>query len=275
MADEPCDWPVSYAACQAGGEVFETPEDQATFEKMAATYLWNWTDRQFTLCETTIRPCRSFCNEAWSAFDAAMGLGSWQWTAFGSSAWTPVMIAGKWRNLYCGGCGGLDCSCGAVPHINLPGPVDSVTEVQIDGEVVPSSTYRLEGSMLIRENGLDWPDCQDLALPLGQEGTWGVTYMRGKPVPKGGQIAAGVLATELYKAACNDASCKLPQRVQTITRQGVTMAMLDSFEDSVDKGYTGIWVIDSWLSSVNSPKQPSVVQSPDYNYYGGRGKVGR
>lgn len=272
---EPCEWPVSYAACQAGGEVFSTPEDQATFEEMAATYLWNWTDRRFTLCETTIRPCRAYCNEGWSAFDTAMGFGHWPGTTLGPAAWVPVLVGGNWFNLYCGSCGGLDCSCGVVPHVNLPGPVADIVEVTIDGEVVPPSTYRLDGSMLIREGGLDWPDCQDLAVPLGQEGTWGITYNRGLPVPMGGQIAAGVLATELYKAACNDGSCKLPQRVQTITRQGVTMAMLDSFEDSVDKGYTGIWVIDSWLSSVNNPKVPSTVQSPDYRYTGRRGRVGR
>src|SRR3546814_4772015 len=50
-------------------------------------------------------------------------------------------------------------------------------------------------------------------------------------------ISAGRLANELAKAACNDKSCGLPQRVQSITRQGVTVAVLDSFDD-IDTGHT-------------------------------------
>jgi hypothetical protein len=89
-----------------------------------------------------------------------------------------------------------------------------------------------------------------------------VTYVRGVRVPEGGEIAAGVLALELAKAACNDNTCQLPKRMQTMTRQGVTVAMLDSFDD-VDKGHTGIWIIDSWVASMTkTPVRPTVL-SPD------------
>jgi hypothetical protein len=101
-----------------------------------------------------------------------------------------------------------------------------------------------------------------MGAPAGGPNTWQVDYLLGQPVPIGGQIAAGVLACELAKAACSDGSCQLPQRIQTITRQGVTIAMIDSFDD-VSHGATGIWIIDSWVSSIVNTPVPSRVYSPD------------
>ena len=40
------------------------------------------------------------------------------------------------------------------------------------------------------------------------------------------------------------------------------MAVLDGFDD-LDQGRTGIWVIDSWVASINSSRHPSTVRSPD------------
>jgi len=44
-------------------------------------------------------------------------------------------------------------------------------------------------------------------------------------------------------------SCQLPERVTSISRQGVSWSMLDSM-DFLDKGLTGIGRIDQWLSAV-------------------------
>src|SRR3546814_17185264 len=83
-----------------------------------------------------------------------------------------------------------------------------------------------------------WPTCQNMNLADGAEDTWSVTYVKGYAVPKGGQVAAGMLAVELAKAACNDKTCGLPRRVQSVTRQGVTVAVLDAFDD-IDEGQIG------------------------------------
>lgn len=102
-----------------------------------------------------------------------------------------------------------------------------------------------------------------MVAPITEIDTFQVTYMRGIDVPMGGQVAAGRLACELAKAACGDNTCALPKRVQTITRQGVTVGLLDSFDD-VDKGRTGIWLIDSWVASMNIPQsRAGRVLSPD------------
>src|SRR3546814_14899634 len=78
----------------------------------------------------------------------------------------------------------------------------------------------------------------------GEADTWSILYNRGYPVPAGGQVAAGLLAVELAKAACGDKSCGLPQRVQAITRQGVTIAVLDAFADT-DTRHTALWLLGS------------------------------
>lgn len=243
-------WPVSYAECDTfGPEACWTPTAKATWERIAAEYLWNWTGRGYGLCPVAVRPCRSDCYR----YPGASAGG----------AWSPVLIGGRVYNIGCWVCGD-DCSCdGVTAALRLPGPIDSVTGITIDGVLLDDEAYRVDnGSVLVRLDGSGWPTCQDMSSPATEAGTWVVDYVRGVPVPAGGQIAAGVLAVELAKAACGDASCQLPRRVQTITRQGVTVALLDAFDD-VGKGRTGVWLIDSWVASVTGAPRGGSVRSVD------------
>lgn len=253
MRTEPCDWPLDYLGgmCDALSNLKEEGE-HAKFEDLAVEYLWNWTGRKYGLCEVTVRPCREDC-VAGSTFQGDRG-----------APWTPTLINGKWYNFGCASCVGSRCSCSYVPTLQLPGPVESVIEVQIDGETLSESAYRVDNErFLVRVDGGDWPSCQDLSVDDGEPGSWSVTYKRGIKVPAGGRQAAARLACEFALAAVGDRNCSLPQRVQTITRQGVTVAMLDSFDD-IDKGHTGIWVIDSWVASVMRRPRSGIVMSPDY-----------
>lgn len=253
-----CTWPINYSECITCEPLTSLPASgQAFFEEAAVEYLKNWTSPSLGLCEITVRPCKENCTEGQSTF--------WGGGPFpgGGAPWRPVIIGGDWFNLGCGNCG-EKCSCQHVESITLPGPVDSITEIMIDGEVVPSGAYRVDNKKyLIRMDGGEWPRCQNMGLAAGEVGTWTITYMRGMSVPVGGQIAAGILACEFAKAACGDGTCQLPRRVQSITRQNVTVAaILDTFED-VDAGRTGIWLVDSWISSMTKPKRRSAVYSPD------------
>lgn len=256
----PCSWPVSYAACTGGVR----PEPLASmpasgieiFEGMAAEYLWDWTGQVFGVCSVAVRPCRQDCADDVSTF---WGSGP---MVDGFGAWRPVIIDGLWYNLGCGRCRD-SCACHRVASLKLPGPIASVTSVTIDGEVLDPSAYYVDnGDTLIRVDGGEWPRCNDYSRPTTEPGTWEVVYDRGTSVPVGGQVAAGVLAVQLAKASCGDKTCDLPQRVQTITRQGVTVAMLDAFDD-IDSGHTGIWIIDSWIASVTKSPRRSAVLSPD------------
>lgn len=252
----PCEWPVAYVDCEDDVTPLssDTPaEISSAAEEMATTYLWNWTGQRFGVCTETVRPCRE-------SSDA--GRSTWAGT---TAPWTPVLLDGQWFNLTCGSCS--RCRCGDdATALHLPGPVASIGQVLIDGTPLPVDAYRVDdGSTLVRIDGGTWPTWQDMSASPSEPNTFEITYQRGLPVPIGGRIAAGVLAMEFVKALCDDNSCRLPRRVQSITRQGVSMAILDAFED-IEKGHTGIWVIDSWVASVLAPKRGGTVASPDFGH---------
>lgn len=267
-----CEWPVDYSHCtppgvdageSTGCAVLDGMEDEqrAIYEQAAGDYLWNWTGRLFGLCEVVIRPCRVDPEVRSSTF---AGRGPHP-SPGSASGWIPALIDGQWFNIGCGTCkGSCDCRLNSgTLSLSLPGPVVEVVSVKVDGVELPESSYRLAyGEYLIRTDGKFWPAQQDLLLDASMVDTFEVVYKRGTEVPTGGQIAAGVLACELAKAACNDDSCQLPQRMQTITRQGVTVGFQDDF-DGLDKGRVGIWLIDSWVASVNTPRPRSAVHSVD------------
>lgn len=245
-----CLWPVSYVNCSEDGlppAIASLPDERREiFEQMAADYLRAWTG--YGLCPVTVRPCRSECTQ---------GISTWNGLP---APFTPMLVEGKWYNIACGVCGD-DCGCGTSPALKLPGPVDSVTRVVADGELLDGG-YRIDNwDLLVRTDGGRWPTCQDMSAPV-DEGGFEISYLRGRPVPIGGQAAAGMLAEQFAKAFCNDSSCQLPRRVQSISRQGVTVAVLDAFSD-IDTGHTGIWVIDAWIASVTRSARTSRVYSPD------------
>jgi hypothetical protein len=217
-------------------------------EDMAVHVLWALSGRQFGVCPAIERPC---------PYLPGRGTDPWGWDPTG---WTAVWDGSNWRNVACG-CGSR-CSWQSPSVVHLSAQtgarIDSVTEVVIAGTVLDPSEYRLEGSLLYRVGG-DWPS-QDLSKPLDEPGTWSVTYLRGTPPPAGTANLVGLLAKE-FLAACNGGKCRLPRRVRSVTRQGVTYDMVDP-TDIYDTGKTGIPEIDLWLSAVNPAKlqMPPVVR---------------
>lgn len=256
----PCRWPADFTDC-ADIEEIEGSGDPEVYIEMATEFLWNWTGRQFGLCEISVRPCRQDCSQRVSTFGSFLR---------GSAPWQPVIINGAWYNLECGSCGNK-CGCRDVESLKLPGPIHSIQSITIDGEVLPSGNYRVDNhKYVIRLDGGVWPTCQNMDAAVGEADTWEITYTRGVPVPVGGQVSAGLLASELAKMLCGDTTCKLPTRFQNITRQGVSIgAVLDTFE-GLDEGRTGLWVVDSWIASIMKAPKPSRVLSPDLRPKGQR-----
>ena len=76
-----------------------------------------------------------------------------------------------------------------------------------------------------------------------------IVYTVKSNLPPGTYEVVLKLAEEYLKAA-NNLSCSLPQRVTTVTRQGISWTILDP-ADFLDKGLSGVIPIDSWLSAVN------------------------
>jgi hypothetical protein len=178
-------------------------------------------------CTATVRPCSSYL-----------------------SCWDPVLLSG-WR--------ASDCACVRLSKVRLAGyPVQSITSVMIDGDIIDPSEYRLDrGRELVRladANGLaqSWPTCQRLDLESG-EGTFIVTYTYGQSPPLSGVQAAAQLACEIAKqcpgvsgAAAED--CALPTGTVRIARQGITIDTQALGVWLIGTQQTGLALVDAFLS---------------------------
>ncbi|MGS2588099.1 hypothetical protein [Streptomyces hebeiensis] len=253
-----CDWTIDTSCCPAW-DGYGAPV-RAAATAWATGILDSLTGHQFGQCPVTVRPCNPGCAGGGGymtypvALDGVVGAGM---------PWMVPYVdgAGVWRNCACGAA----CTCGARCEVPLPGPVAEVIEVRVDGLVLDPAAYRVDsGRLLVRTDGECWPRCQDMGLPLDAEGTWSVTYRRGLPLPPAGAIAAGELACEFAKACAGDASCALPQQLQSLSRQGINVQVMDPQAVLAD-GLTGIANVDLWIRSVNpaGKRQRSRVYSPD------------
>ena len=77
-------------------------------------------------------------------------------------------------------------------------------------------------------------------------------------------MAARTLAMEFAKLWAGDDDCALPQRITSISRQGVSYTLLDS-QDFIDDVRTGLYAVDLFLKTSNPDKarNRSRVFSPD------------
>lgn len=213
--------------------------------QMATEILWAKSGMRYDQCSLSIRPCRRSCfGDGWPF--------SGQWWEFGTSQSypTPAFFNGNWYNLTCGDCTD-GCSCTRVEQILLPGPVTSITQVKVDGVVLPATSYRLDDwRKLLRIDGDIWPICNDLNLADTEIGTWSVTLVYGEPVPTMGGMAVGELAHQIILACLGDECCTLPYRVQQLARQGVTLTFPD-IADLMDANRIGLQFCDLFLDAAN------------------------
>jgi hypothetical protein len=237
-------WPIDRTCLPELPVLPDTPtaDEQAAYdvalaqrngaEDLAVQVLWALSGRQFGVWETTVRPC--LINVSLSGYEMP-------WAA----PFVLTLDEGHWFNWPCGCVG--SCTLSGPRVVHLPGPVDAITAVTIDGVTLDLSEYQLEGNVLYRQ-GAPWPR-QDLGRPLGESSTWSVTYTRGNPVPAGVDRLGGLLAKE-FLAACGGGKCRLPRNVRNVARQGVTYEVYDP-RDIYANGKTGLAEVDLWLAAVN------------------------
>ena len=242
----PCDWPVQSSAKEwTDGD----PDDKAVAAELATNNLWALTGRVFGLCEVSVRPC--FSPTDYSTYRGRSGSGA---------DWFPGLVSGSWMP---GSCGCSD-GCNHPSEVALPGPVHSIVQVMIDGDIVDESGYLIRNNRwLIRTDGGVWPQNQNLAVPDGAVGAFTVTYKQGIEVPLAGQLAAGDLAVEFLRAR-KGGKCKLPDRAISVSRQGMDIQLVDA-QVLFEQGLTGVAAVDQWIASVNPHKVKSRprVYSPD------------
>lgn len=246
VAGGPCDlWADDLPpACLA-----ELPDeyDPTTVLAVATSTLWRLSGRRFGLCSRTIRPCMEDCSgpRPWGNGTYLGGYGSPPpWGVYSSGVWWPYATV-------CGSCPD-SCSCSQICEIRLLGPVSSITEVTVDGVTLDPSAYRIDNRrLLVRTDGECWPRCQDLSTPIGEEGTFSVSYVRGLAPPPDAVRAVTDLAFEIAKAECGVSGCKLPSRLTSISRQGITVDTMIDDLDFLERGRTGLYFVDLFLRSVN------------------------
>lgn len=210
-------------------------------------------------CPIIVRPCSKRCTiGTW--YESHAGTQG-RFAGANNGTFSPyVGMNGQWVNAC--GCSTSDCSCTTVHQVRLPGPVGAITQVTLNGTVIPPSAYRVDnGIWLVRQDGEVWPTCQDMNLPAGDDGTFVVEYIRGYPINPLFAVAAGRLAAEFAKA-CNGDACALPTNVTALTRQGVSM----EFEaNPFAGGTTGMPDVDAIVKIFNpyGHKTPPRVWSPD------------
>ncbi|MGH9093851.1 MAG: hypothetical protein ACRDXE_01685 [Acidimicrobiales bacterium] len=165
-----------------------------------------------------------------------------------------------------------------IPSVDLGAfPVTGIEQVLIDGAVVDPDTYRVDDNRhLVRlpdpdapgwpDNNAGWPIVQRMDLPTSEPDTFEVSFDYGTPPPPIGVMAAAELGYQLYAAVTPAAAgtCRLPQRVTQITRQGITAVVLDPMT-FLDKGRTGLLICDYFLESINphSLRRRATAWSPD------------
>ena len=148
--------------------------------------------------------------------------------------------------------------CGHVHTLWLRNrPVHNIVRFETNNKELDPSEY-----ILLDNNRL---------VPTSPYMCWGgslqdfvVTYTYGIEVPAPGILAARELANQILYSATNDDRCRLPDRVTSINRQGVSWTIIDP-QDFLDKGRTGMYLVDLFLKTVNptgSRARPRVF-SPD------------
>jgi hypothetical protein len=207
----------------------------------ATVILWAATGRQFDECEQTVRPC------GWNrCADGSLDWFGWGWSG---STWMPYLWNGVWFNC---GCSGM-CSCNPDCSVRLDGPVVSITEVTVDGDVVDPDTYFVYDRQWLTRVGPDcWPTCPDLnAAPGPAAGVFEVTYVRGRAVPADLKVAVGTLACQWIKACRGDSSCRITNsRIIAMSRQGTDFQFVAP-EDLLRLGLTGVGEVDMLIAAYN------------------------
>ena len=230
-----CDWPVD-TTCLPELADDASDEDKARRDAalgMAVDVLWALSGRQFGRCPVIARPCPDRTpGDLWSYQNSGAVI-----------AWD----GDNWLNVGCG-CTGGTCKLTGPSRVHLPGPVASITSVQVGSVVLDPAAYKLEGNLLYRTGGASWPS-QDLSRPRGEGGTWFVLYERGIEPPAGIATLTGLLAKE-FETACGGGKCRLPRNVTQVSRQGVSYQIYDPTAIYA-AGKTGLPEIDMWLASIN------------------------
>lgn len=264
-------------SCMPAAELAEADEDlKAYAEAMAWNTLAALTGYAVAICPSVVRPISRGCISRGSYMAAPVtGPGQIPWL---SSAWgslglwaipcrcsatgsevtvdptdPDVLIISDAANDSVVDYGG--CDCVTTTEVVLPGPIGGIDSIVINGEVIPTTAYRVyDGNRLVRIDGQSWPVGRDIDV-AGD--TFVVRYFQGVAPDAMLNMAAGILAKE-FLAACGGGDCRLPAGVTSISRQGIE---IEVNQGMFTNNLTGIPEVDAIIRIYNPysrKSQPSV-----------------
>ena len=144
----------------------------------------------------------------------------------------------------------------SIRNLRLRGnPVQSVEIVSVAGAELGDDEFHLvNDAYIIKSDRTMW----DL------DGGIEVSYTYGTMPPVMGRQAAIALGNQFLMLYNGSDDCALPDRVTSVSRQGVSLTVLDP-QDFLEKGRTGIYEVDLFLSVANpsGAKKRARVFSPD------------
>ena len=156
----------------------------------------------------------------------------------------PVLERGRVYNV-----DGTCLNCGCSHAIKLRGtPVIDIISVSEGSTVIPVLSPRvLDFSWLTMDPSIAnscWGTCKDIT----------VVYTYGTAPPPLGKMAARELAKQFILYATDSDECKIPERVTSVSREGVSWTLLDP-QDFLEDGRTGIYAVDMFLKTVNPERR--------------------
>jgi hypothetical protein len=125
-------------------------------------------------------------------------------------------------------------------------PIRSIQSITYLGRTLDPSEYSLRNnSYVVQKNSLPW-----VLNPVTE---LEVTYTYGTPPPAAGRRAAIRLANELILWDKGSGNCALPERISSVSRQGVSYTVMDP-QEFISNGKVGIYEIDLFLAAANPTK---------------------
>lgn len=145
-------------------------------------------------------------------------------------------------------------------------PVHEVFSVHYgETELNPSEYILFNKRFLKLSNGAVWNyGCEPRGIT--------VDYSYGMMPPMAGVLAATTLANELLilmGEGSDMSQCRVPERVRSVSREGISFDMIDP-QEFMDDGRTGIWEIDLFIRTANpsrAKKQPRLLSASDPRRY--------
>lgn len=214
----------------------------------ATRAMWLAMGRRHGECRGWLRPCPQRCGSCLTA-------------ARGCECETARILAAE--GVLCGH--GWCSKCPPGSRVDLGVPIRAVHEVLIDGAVLDPSTYRCDGTDLVRIDGGSWPTNQVWSSDETEGFAVDVTW--GQPVSDLVRIGCAALATEVLKSWLPGEKSRLPARSRTVTQQSTSIQVID-LADLLAQRLTGVTLADLAIAQENPHGAAESETLPPYHTRG-------